>query len=423
MPRLVHSCPKYRRHRKSGQAVVTLNGRDHYLGHHGTKTSRIEYDRLIGEWLAAGRTPLGIQAPTLTVVELCLRYLKFATAYYNGNPKVMPGIKRSIDYLRELYGRTPAVEFGPLALKAIRQRMVEEGLSRGYINDHAGRIKRIFKWAVGEQLLPIETYQSLSIVPGLRKGRTEARECEPVLPVDDATLDATLPHLPEIVADMVRLQRLTGCRPAELCIIRPCDIDRSEEIWVYRPSSHKTAYRGRERLIFVGPHGQSILLRYLARDPEAYCFRPCDSEAKRRAAAHVARKTLLSCGNRPGTNRQRKPKRTPGQRYSVDAYRRAIHRACDIAFPPKGELAQQSDESVEAWRERLTGEQTTEVQQWQSEHRWSPNQLRHSAATEIRKKYGLEAAATVLGHAKADVTQIYAERDYGLAANMARQIG
>ena len=127
--------------------------------------------------------------------------------------------------------------------------------------------------------------------------------------------------LPEVVADMVRLQRLTGCRPADLCIMRPCDIDRSGEIWQYRPSSHKLEHRGRERLIFVGPQGQEILLRYLARDPVAYCFRPCDSESKRRAAAHDDRKTPISCGNRPGTNRRRMPKQKPGQQYKVDAYR------------------------------------------------------------------------------------------------------
>ena len=88
-----------------------------------------------------------------------------------------------------------------------------------------------------------------------------------------------------------------------------------------------------------------------------------------------------------------------------------------------GELAQRSGETVEAWHGRLTDQQRAELARWQSDHRWSPNQLRHSAATEIRRRYGLEAAATVLGHAKADVTQIYAERDYALAANVARQIG
>jgi hypothetical protein len=113
----------------------------------------------------------------------------------------------------------------------------------------------------------------------------------------------------------------------------------------------------------------------------------------------------------------------PGEKYEVDAYRRAIHRACDAAFPPVGELAQREDETVEEWHGRLTDAQRVALRGWQSDHRWSPNQLRHSAATEIRRLYGLEAAATVLGHAKADVTQIYAERDYTLAARVAREVG
>jgi len=60
---------------------------------------------------------------------------------------------------------------------------------------------------------------------------------------------------------------------------------------------------------------------------------------------------------------------------------------------------------------------------WRAEHCWSPNQLRHTAATEIRQRFGLEAAQAALGHRAADVTQIYAERDFGLAASVAKQIG
>ena len=57
MPRLVNSSPKYRRHKSSGKAVVTLNGRDFYLGPYGSKASRIEYDRLVAEWMANHRHP------------------------------------------------------------------------------------------------------------------------------------------------------------------------------------------------------------------------------------------------------------------------------------------------------------------------------------------------------------------------------
>lgn len=120
MPRLSHALPKYRKHRGSGQAVVTLSGREFYLGPHGTKASKIEYDRLIGEWLANGRNPLQATSEDVLMVELCLRYWKFAKGYYQKNgrcTKVTPGIKCALRYLKDLYGKTPAAEFGPLALE------------------------------------------------------------------------------------------------------------------------------------------------------------------------------------------------------------------------------------------------------------------------------------------------------------------
>ncbi len=141
--------------------------------------------------------------------------------------------------------------------------------------------------------------------------------------------------------------------------------------------------------MFFGPQAQGILLRYLARSAEEYCFQPRDSEAKRRAALSASRTTPLSCGNRPGSNRKKKPRRQAGRRYTTSSYGRAIHYACDKAGIEK----------------------------------WSPNRLRHSAATEVRSKFGLEAAQIFLGHRTADVTQVYAERDLAKGIEVARQIG
>lgn len=418
MPRLSHALPKYRKHRGSGQAVVTINGRDFYLGPHKTKASKIEYDRLIGEWLANGRNPLHATSQDILLVELCLRYWEFAKGHYQKNGRctnVTPGIKCALRYLREWYGKTPAAEFGPLALKAVRDRMIEDALSRTYINDHLGRIKRMFKWGVGEQLIPAATYEALKAVDGIRKGRTAARETDPVQPVEDAIVDTTLEHLPQVVTDMVRMQRLTAMRPAEVCIIRPCDIDRTGETWVYRPESHKTEHHDRDRVVFIGPKAQALLLRYLARDSAMYCFRPIDSEAKRRAEVHTNRKTPLSCGNRPGSNRRRKTKRTVGECYTTASYRRAIHRACDKAFPhPKLGYKLRSS---------FTDAEKSELREWQSQHHWAPNQLRHTAATEIRKHHGLEAAQVILGHSQLGVTQVYAERDITKGMEVARLIG
>ena len=396
--------PSYRRHKPSGQAVVSLNGRDVYLGRWGTKASKAKYERLIGEWLAGGRCLLdGDHRAELTVAEVALPFWRFAKGYYrkDGRPtQEVAEYRLVLRLLRQRYGSTRAVDFGPLALKALRQSMIDAGLSRGVVNQRVNRIKRIFKWAVAEELVPPSVHHGLSAVDGLRRGRSGAREPEPVAPVGDDVVDATLPHLPAVVADMVRFQRVTGCRPAEVCLVRPCDLDTSGDVWIYRPESHKTEHHGRERIICIGPKGQDVLRPYLLRAEGAYCFSPSESERKRLAERHARRRTPLSYGNRPGTNRKRRPKKKAGDRYTTNTYRRAIHRAVELANRKR----------------KAEGDQDPLP-------KWSPNRLRHSAATEIRKQFGLEAAQVTLGHATADVSQIYAERDLTLAVEVMRKIG
>jgi integrase len=393
MPRLTKAVPKYQKHRASGQAVVRLSGQDFYLGPHGTRASKLEYDRVICEWLANGRR---LSAPPenggVAVIELIARYWEFARGYYQKGGKPTSSLNSLKDALRpvkQLYGRTQAAEFGPLALRAVQKAMMADGVVRGTVNKRVGAIKRMFRWAVARELVPPELAHGLQAVENLKQGRTEARDNSPVQPVPEADVQTTLPHLPVVVADMVRFQRLVGCRPEEVCIVRPCDVDRSGDVWVYRPESHKTEHHGRERLIFIGPKAQAILRPYLLRESETYCFSPAESERKRRTERSAARRVPLKYGNRPGTNRKAKPRRTPRDRYDSNSYRRAIHRACDKA-------------GVE---------------------RWAPNRLRHSAGTEIRRLFGIEAAQVTLGHASADVTQVYAERDAELARRVAREVG
>ncbi len=419
MPKLQRRIPSYQKHRASGQAVVSLNGRDFYLGPHGTKASKLEYDRLIGEWLQQGRQIQPATGGDLSVVELIAAYLHHVRGYYrktDGTPtNEVRDVHLSLRPVKALYGRQPCSEFGPTALKVVRERMVTDGLSRKTANQRIGRVKRMFKWGAAAELIPANIPQALSMVEGLKYGRTEAREAAPVRPVEDAIVEATIPHLPEVVGDMVRLQRLTGMRPAELCIIRPTDLDRSADVWTYRPESHKTQHHGKERIVYIGPQAQGVLLRYLARDSADYCFRPCDSEAKRLAARHAARRTPLRWGNKPGSNRKAKPKRKAGDGYGVNAYRRAIYRGCDVAFPhPELSAVKES---------QLSDKQRAELRQWQDDHRWAPNQLRHTAATEIRREFGLEAAQIALGHSQANITQVYAERDMQKGIEVARRIG
>ena len=52
---MIPNIPSYRCHKPSGQAVVTLNGKDFYLGPWKSALSRTAYDRLIAEWVSNGR--------------------------------------------------------------------------------------------------------------------------------------------------------------------------------------------------------------------------------------------------------------------------------------------------------------------------------------------------------------------------------
>ena len=278
MPKLLYAVPKYRKHRASGQAIVTLHGRDHYLGPHGTKASKAEYDRLVGEWCAAGRPAFAL--PTagdgLTVAELIAVYWKHAQGYYvkNGQPTdELAGIKIALRFLKQAYGHTPAAVFGPLAVRALQEKMIAAGHSRGYINHNIDRIKRCLKWGVAQELVPVSVHQALLTVPGLYRGKTEAREPAPIGPVDPALVEATLPRMAKTLADMVRLHQLLGCRPGELCAMRPGDVDTSGPVWCYTPASHKTEHRGRQRKIFIGPKAQDVLRPYLLRGADDPCFR------------------------------------------------------------------------------------------------------------------------------------------------------
>ncbi|MCL4193869.1 MAG: site-specific integrase, partial [Thermoguttaceae bacterium] len=342
-----------------------------------------------------------------TVVEIAASYLEFAVGYYKGGH--LSNVKSALKALRDLYGRLPAAEFGPLALKAVQSHLVTEGHSRTYVNQLSGIIKRIFKWAVAEELVPPSVHHALMAVPGLKRGRTEARETAPVKPVPEVVVDKTLPYLPTIVADMVRLQRLVGARPTEICILRPADVDRSGDVWLYTPSHHKTEHHGRARTIMIGPKAQEVLTRYLLRPADSFCFSPAETMAAHYEGRHAARKTPINQGNRPGSNKKRSRKRPPRECYTRSSYGHAIARG----------VKRYNAEATE----RLKREQQREPRPDELLPHWSPNQLRHSAATEIRRKFGLEAAQVTLGHAKADVTQVYAERDLALAQQVAREVG
>jgi integrase len=185
---------------------------------------------------------------------------------------------------------------------------------------------------------------------------------------------------------MLRIQIGTGMRPKEICMMRPCDIDRSGEVWVYKPSNHKTQWCGKKKAIPLVGDAKAAVTDYLNRDPKAYCFVPAEAMAWRRAVGSAKRTTPLSCGNRAGTNRKANPKRLPRDRYDAQSYRQAITRAAKKAQVPH----------------------------------WHPYQCRHLTATIVRAVLGIEETKALLGHSKAAMTEHYARESIEAATKAAK---
>lgn len=397
MPRPKNPVPTYRLHKQSGQGIVTVtaNGsrKDITLGKYDSPESREEYRRVLTD-LDAGRikfdTPLDI-----TVNELCLGYWKHAEEYYrhaDGNPtSELTDLKYAIRAFREHCGTMLAREFGPLAFKAVREKMVGKGWARPTVNKHCGRVKRVIRWGVENELLPADRWEALRAVKGLAVGRSSAPEPEPVGPVDVADYRAALPFVRPQVRALLELLALTGMRPGEACRIRPADINTAGAVWVYRPRQHKTKWRGKVRAVSLGRRVQELLKPFTPEKPEEFYFSPQRAEVERVAERTANRKTprYPSHMKRNAAKKKAAPKRIAGRCYSTHGLEVAVKRACKKAKIPN----------------------------------WHPNQLRHLYATEVRRVYGLEAAQVLLGHASADVTQVYAERDMELAAKVASEIG
>jgi integrase len=434
-----NAVPSYRLHKQSGQAIVTLSGRDVLLGRHGAAASRDAYNRAIAQWLAAGRLPppakaspaqaAAEQGPTVSVV--LAGFLAHARTYYRTPVGGLAGefdkYVLALGPVRRLYGVTSAAAFGPLKLKAVMQEMVKLGWCRTSVNRHAGRVKAVFKWAASVELLPSSVFHALQTVAGLRRGRSNARESDPVKPAPASLIDAVLPIVSPQVRAMIELQLITGMRPAEACVMRRADIDTSDpSAWLYRPAHHKTEHHGHERVIYLGSRSQQILTPFLTLKPNAYLFSPAEAEAERHAQRRDARKTKVQPSQaKRNAERARRRRRTrkPGDRYDVASYRRAIARACEQAFPPPAPLGQAEGETRATWRKRLTAVQRDELAKWIRANRFHPHQLRHNAATSLRKRYGLEVARIVLGHRSAAVTEIYAEADLTRARQAMTECG
>jgi integrase len=405
MPRTKKGTPPSYRLHSSGQAVVTVrttsgNRRDLLLGAWDSSASKAEYARVLTILSAnSGRYPDPQQTPALhglSVDELILAFWKYGETHYGADSKELEQYRYSLRPLREMYGGHPADKFTPKCMKAVRQRMADQGWCRTVINRRLTRIKTMFSWAVSEELVPPSISHGLREVKGFRKGEKCVRESDPVQPAFADDMLVALPYCARPVAAMLELQWLTGMRSGEVRVMRTLDIDQSNPAcWLYRPGSdegphgkHKNAWRGQDRVVPLGPRCIEVLKPFLRLDdPAAYLFQPRQATEERNARRREMRKTPRT-PSQLARKRKKHPKRAPGMCYTEESYPRAVARACEKAGV-----------------------------------RFHPYMLRHGRKMDIERVEGAEAARCVLGQKTIQSTQHYGKIDVGRAAAVMAKLG
>lgn len=373
--------PKYRRHSVRNTGFVEWQGNRIYLpGVYNSAESKLAYRKFLSEHaFAEPPRPKRTDGQLFTVAGLVTQYLDHARIIYPGDNSEYDNCRHALVPLSASYGMVEAAQFGPLKLKEYQQALADKKLRRSYINGTIGKIRRAFSWAVSEQLIEPSVLAALVTVPGLRNGRSKATESPKREPVPWEHIEPILEHLSPLLRAMTLLQWYVGPRSKSICLSVPEQFERSGKLWLWHPR-HKTESMGKEVVLPIGKRCQAVLLPFIeAARPGEPIFNP---------------RTLRK---NPRYNDQ----------YSSNTYRQAVRRA--IA-------------KVNKIREAFN-EGKPEAEKLKLIPLWTPHQLRHSVGTEVRDRYGVEAAQAVLGHAKVDTTQLYSRRRLKLAEKVARNRG
>jgi integrase len=427
-----HRPPSYRRQKYRNQVdlafVEIAPGKRIYLGAYGSAESKQEYRRVL-ETLDLGETPKPPSALTITV--LLDQFDDWARKEYRrADGSLSPGFKHIADAIQTMldspFANLPASEFSTTHLEDVRDDLLKKGrLARTTINFRMKYIRAIFRWAERKRLVPKGTWEHLKTVQGLKRGRSGARDNDPVEPVPQPMIDAVLPLVPRQVKALIQLQLLGGYRPGELLKLTSADLgDLSKPLWVVRLNDHKTAHHGYARTLRFGPRQQAILREFLTTDRplDKPLFSPREADMEYRARKHAARKTPLSCGTKP---KSKKPRIQLGDAYTVSGYRQAIQRACLMAFPFPPELR---PEITRVGRRKVRGPLTKEQEagraKWRKDHCWHPHQLRHNYITNNADLYGIGVIQSIVGHRPGSgITATYKAENTKAADDLVMRIG
>lgn len=351
--------PKKCHHKSSGRAFIIIGGKFIYLGKWGSEKADEAYEREILKWRKSQDSDLKY---TTTVGELCVAFMEHAKEFYRDQSGEQTGEANNYRYalrpLVSLFRNLQCSKLGPSKLTEVRGALAKVHV-RQQVNNNLARIKRVFKWGVSQELVPVDTYLALQTVEGLKRSRSNVKESDPVRPVPIEDFLATLPYLTDPLSRLVQFQFYTGARPSEARLMTVGDITTTGEVWIYKPGNHKNAWRGKSRVICIGPKAQNVIMPFIE-----------DSVS---TAQYVFR-----------------PKGKINKPYSIHGMISSIRKACKKA-------------KIEPWSPG------------QLRH--------NTATIVNSKFGDIDASRVVLGHSAKSTTEIYAERDLQKAAELMREIG
>jgi len=277
MPRPKSNQPAYQFH-YSGQARVSLCGQDYYLGKHDTPESYARYYALLAEYNANGKQlPEKLPTRPENVTEVSIRVRDVTADFrhrvlprYERNSGQHTRLKNLCTLLDVKHGDESPDTFGPRKLEALRDQFIAEGNCRKYANHRTRLVVRIIKHGVSRELVKPDRVAALEALEPLRPG--DAREGTPRTGVAITDIEKTLTKLPPVLQAMVRLQLATAMRPSELFRMTPAMIDRSGDVWFYRPTEHKTAHKGVIKGVPLLDDARSALTPYLFGEADSLCF-------------------------------------------------------------------------------------------------------------------------------------------------------
>jgi len=314
-----------------------------------------DYRRWLRQWRASYilQNPKSIK--NLTIADLCVEYMDFASRWYVKNGRMTGhvwNVRVALQHLIEHYGNTDADSFTPPMLASMRDELDQHDAKRMTINKWITIIRQAYNWAAEKGHIDPDVALRLTTVKLLQKGRCKSAEYKIVIAVDWSVIESTIHHCSNTVAAMIKTQWHTGMRPGEVCVMRGSDIISTAAVWLYRPSEHKAEHFDIDRVVCLGPKAQEAIKPFLGRRLSDYLFSPHESAG----ISDTSKRSDM------------------GQHFTTVSYRRAIHRACDRALHLPVELAPLvletgKRESNARWWKRLTEDPRRQVNELRYKNR------------------------------------------------------